>query len=399
VKKGQSVRFTFTKPSQARVVIYDATGAEIIARLFDSTEQISVLDTRLEVVNIRVLFQMLFMKGFRAFGRAARQHAYVDAFLSLSKPQLVATFIDNDPNFYSLAARNDFKFKTAFFQNGRRFKLLDVFSRMEVNPDWHVDHMFVFSQQVGNLYSESIAGQVHALGSLKNNFATRHPGNKNRELLWLSGWEPFDPSPKYASDIDGRSISYSEYFEMDAQLLKHVADWCLRNDFKLRVAGRSSDPRGAEWEHFKVQLDSLEAWVFQSRSTPFATYAAIDGAELSVSLDSTVSYEALARGAKIALFPWRYHTLKSDSSPFCWPVEVPDEGPFWATDVSKEAVDRVLDFVSLADPSEWALISERYLESVMLFDEGNKRTSKILISILKTEDRRSRGKRPSAEPN
>lgn len=378
------MRVSFRKPRGARVVIYDRTSASVISTLFEPQERIEVLDTRLETILVPVIFRMWKTMGLKAFAGPNRQHAYVDAFLNFVKPQVVVTFIDNDPNFYTLAARNHHVFKTAFFQNGRRFKLLDVFESMEPIQNWHVDHMFVFCDSVGYLYKQFIAGEAHSLGSLKNNRVEllESKVGQAREVLWFSGWEPNDSSQNYAHDSRGRGMTQTKYFEMDERLLGFVSKWCRANGLVLRIAGRSGDSDGAEFRYFENHLGSRSEWVFQPRSTPFATYEAVDRAVLSVSLDSTVSYEAMARGARVAIFPWRFHTLESESSLFGWPLEFPPEGPFWRTEISESGAYLLLDKVLGMPESEWGEVSSHYAALVMASDFGNTQARGILAGLL-----------------
>ena len=102
-------------------------------------------------------------------------------FIEKVNPNIIITFIDNNPEFYKLKKFFQDK-KTIFIQNGIRGYDNDVFGLFEKNlidtNQFHVDEMFVWNEKTGSNYSKFIKGQYNVIGSLKNNSIKTNQSSK-----------------------------------------------------------------------------------------------------------------------------------------------------------------------------------------------------------------------------
>jgi surface carbohydrate biosynthesis protein len=110
-----------------------------------------------------------------------------------------------------------------------------------------------------------------------------------------------------------------------------------------------------------------------------SAYDAIDRAEVTVSIDSTLGYESIARGNKTAMFSIRSRLLEVPGLTYGWPEEWPDEGPFWTNLPDPAIFERILDHLFSLDAQQWRAERDRSgFASIMIHDPGNT----ILQSIL-----------------
>ena len=91
-----------------------------------------------------------------------------------------------------------------------------------------------------------------------------------------------------------------------------------------------------------------------------------------MSIDSTLGYEALARGSKVVMFAG----IRGDSYPlntrrFGWPADIPETGRFWTNSHDSHIWERVMDYVISIKNNDWREYSENYIKSVISFDQNN----------------------------
>lgn len=384
------LKFSFTKPKSCDVLIMEESASELIAGYFP-TYKCQTMQTDMYSLNLFVLFSMLVKDGWSAFKKTNRFKNYVDTYLAYTKPRMLITFIDNNPEFYKIANRNKNSFKTVFIQNGRRFQLADVFESLEQSDDNYVDLMFCFSQPIADLYSRYVSGETFALGSLKSNalpLATNEAASKN-SIVWVSGLEPFDPDPNYYKDTTGRSLTWGDIFGLESEALLLVHRWASQTNRELIVAGRNFSGNSHEFAHYTKVLGA-EGWTYKPRMDIFSTYQICDSAEIVVTIDGTIGYEALSRGTKVLFLPWRRDQLKSLSSGFGWPAVDSPEGPFWTEKKDAVSVFELLDRLSSYSETYWQSICAEYLPLIMNRDEANKLLiSKLEIILSQTKSFRS----------
>lgn len=366
-------KLEWRRPAHSQILIFDREASGALAYEL-SDRDLSFMDTRLESLNLVALGAAV-LQSFRSpKGKVHDNFSnfYIDSYIKLVDPELVITSTDNNPQFYSLAKRNNRRFRTAFVQNGIRSVVGDVFESPKANHEYLVDEMFVFSESIGSEFKKYIAGETTTIGSLRNNRASTKPRLHlpiPTKVLFISTWEPKNLDEHLGQDKSGAIITWRDYITPETAFIRHLEQYCHSRGLQLVIAGKSrTDPAGEN--AFYSSLLAKVTYEFQPADGR-GTYALVDEADVVVTTGSTVGYEALARGARVAFFTLGILRFRCHSYKFAWPAEVEAQGPFWTDSNNGESINALIDQVLEFSPEEWTGIQNRWSELVMLFDPGN----------------------------
>lgn len=377
---------TWRRPEQAEILVYDACNAEVLLPYL-AAYRVETLHLRGETINVPgVLRAMLDPE----FWRGNPIQAYADAFVRMVEPKLILTYIDNDPGFYTLSRRFP-GIKTMFVQNGTRGEVGDVFGYLQPSEQFHVDYMLVHGAAIGRHYSRFVSGQTIPVGSIKNNAVKSSGVAAEKSILFFSqfSYEPAGNAP-FLSEADGRPIYWDEFYRADIEVVSFLGRWCAGNDWKLIVCGRDFRQEGPERDFFAALLQNC-SWEYIPRSDVFASYRLMDSAQLTVFIDSTLGYEALARGKRTAAFSCRGWPANTQPFKFGWPEPMPDNGPFWTSHVDTDEFARILDYLLVAGDDEWERDRMQYTADLMAYDPGNLLFSSITNRVLEVSARSMAG--------
>ena len=93
----KNTKFVFYKPQQKKILIFDSQSQNPLSRFFDM-EQVYILNTRKETINIYIIYKMIFDFDKGKFN----YQSYLKKIISLVNPKLVITTIDNNIFFFQL---------------------------------------------------------------------------------------------------------------------------------------------------------------------------------------------------------------------------------------------------------------------------------------------------------
>ena len=93
-------KWTFKFPLQKQILVYDSHSAEL-ASIFFKKKNYSILNVRLEEINILILIKVLIKKGFKNL-----KNNYYGYFINYVNPRLIITFVDNNLNFIYISAKS-----------------------------------------------------------------------------------------------------------------------------------------------------------------------------------------------------------------------------------------------------------------------------------------------------
>jgi surface carbohydrate biosynthesis protein len=145
--------------------------------------------------------------------------------------------------------------------------------------------------------------------------------------------------------------------------------------------------RGQEEAYFREMMDGEPE--FTAPEGPYASYRAIDSAEIVVAIDSTLGYESIARGNKTAIFSIRGTLLGDLSRNYGWPEDFPDKGPFWTNKPDPDSFDRILDYLFEVDAAQWKKdVAATGFSSLMAYDPDNTTLKAIFEKELGTPPKR-----------
>jgi surface carbohydrate biosynthesis protein len=366
-------RKDWRKPPRAKALVFDRNGSEDLLDYIDAAHAV-VLDVRGESINMHVLLRCIFSL------KVSLQY-YISEFVRSVDPLVAITFIDNDRRFYNLKRAHS-ALITAFVQNGWRGELGDVFGQLKSDPaakNYAVDYMLTFGIVSGEHYRKYVHGQVIPIGSLKNNRRHVRSAAEPGTLVFISQYRPHAATPDAVWLMDGDVVIRSrDFYAAERVLLPFLARYCAENRLALRICGFEREAHGPEYAFYRSILGEGE-WRFIPRADSYGNYEIIDTAGIVVFVDTTLGYEALARGKKCAAFSIRGESLQNAAAGFGWPAALPDSGPFWTNRADDREFKRVLDHLTTCGDAEWQETYERYVRELIEFDPGNTR----LVGLLK----------------
>ncbi len=364
------------KPGKAKVLIIDRCGSEVLLTYID-LKSVEILDVRGESLNLYVLFKCILHWKLSLTN-------YVFQYLTCVKPNVALTFIDNNSGFYQLKNHQQ-DLITVFIQNGLRVEIGDVFGFLKAQTNtrnkYRVDYMLTFGNAIGRKYSKYINGKTHPIGSFKNNLHQSKTLESLKSVLFLSQYRP-PPIPESRPFVihDKQPIFWKQVYSAEEFLLPLLQQYCLQNNLKLKVCGCCAEQTKAEQDYFRLLLGD-DTFEFLKKSNLYSSYEHVAVARFVVFVDTTLGYEALARGKKAAACTLRGKSLGSAARNFGWPADLPDNGPFWTNHADEREFKRVMDYITTVSDEEWEQTRQRYVPELMDYDPGNTRFLKLMRKI------------------
>ncbi|WP_016754111.1 LA_1612 family putative O-antigen biosynthesis protein [Leptospira santarosai] len=355
----------WTKPKRAQVLIFDRCGSDNLFLYLDK-RYVSILDVRGESFNIYI-----FLKCLLTF-RISKKYYYA-YYINSVQPNVVITFIDNNWPFYSLKSMSR-NITTVLVQNGWRVNMKEQFESEDSNV-YKVDYMFLFNRNIGRIYSKYLKGKIIANGSFLNNYHSTSNNNKAKSVLFVSQYRPKNQSTA-SFHINGRLVSYDEFYFAEDFLLNQLAVYCVQHGFQFEILASNSPDIEDQYQFFKKRIKDGN-FSFLTKSKGQTGYEMIDQAQVIVGIDSTLVYESIARGNRTVFFTLRGSF--DSTRKFTWPADYPDNGPFWTNKMDESEVERVMDYITQASDEEWEDTRLKYAKDLMEYDPGNSQ----FISLMK----------------
>ncbi|TGL98096.1 hypothetical protein EHQ76_13780 [Leptospira barantonii] len=365
-------------PKKSDLLFYDFVGYEAFEsyiRTYDPT----VLYIRGEKFNVPVFLSALLK------GRPGLQ-GYINEFIRSVKPKLILTYIDNNPKFYELKETHP-TIVTMFVQNGFRGEIGDIFGYLTPKETYNVDYMLTLGADIGEKYSQYIKGKSISIGSFKNNKIPKGKSidsSKIDSILFISQYikRPQNKTEPFYVEADGSVYYWEQFYETELLLLPFLKTYCLEKGLSIKVCGRTKKNDPDEFDFYKNYFEGLD-WAMTPHDSFHSSYELIDSAPITVFVDSTLGYEALARGKRSVGITSRCRSLKNESYRFGWPGKLSDNGPFWTNDLDLKSVRRALDHVIEISEDSWQKeLKESGFSRSVDFDPDNSRFRDLLSEIL-----------------
>lgn len=362
-------------PRKSDVLIFDANGIELLLEYFGPWNP-EVLHIRNEYINIPVLLRGLFRRG-------RKSAAYMDCFIEKVDPKLIVTFTDNFKAFYTISQRHS-SVKTMFIQNGTRGFYGDVFEALEKSSSearrlMTVDYMMTHGSNVGEKFSRYIKGKVIPIGSCKNNLLRNTSAKQNDVIAFISQWH------ESGEWLNGIFYSHESFFKSsDQPIIEFLVKYTDEKNKRLMIILRNGEGdlgRKSEEAYFRELVGNNA--VFLEPAGAYGSYKALDIAGVTVGVDSTLIYEAIARGARAAIFSIRSSMLGVGAFTYGWPCESLDEGPFWTNHSDSETFERIIDYLFQINDQQWREeLTKHSFDKVMPYDPGNSMLKMVLSKEL-----------------
>ena len=207
------------------------------------------------------------------------------------------------------------------------------------------------------------------------------------DIVYVSQHAPFEIQNSEVKFFFGnRSITAAEFYTVEQKIVRFLAERSVRTHQSFAVLGKRPDSSAFEREFF-VSAASPHNVRFIPRTSEASTYEFCNSASLIVTADSTVGYEFLARGKKVAFLSGRINAVSDQLSheihdtDFGFPLELGASGPFWTNAANDSEFEQVIDSVQTMSDTQWASVISPYNELLMAYQPGNS----AFIQMLRSE--------------
>ena len=378
-------RLSFALPKRQQVALVDASGISILNEYIPQKDT-SIID--IEHMNVFALLRMIVAGKKSLFD-------YIIAYIKVFKPQFVFTFLDNNVDFYKLAAIFP-KVKFIAIQNGHRanyanqsgFGFFDLLKNESAKNKLSAHAICVLGTTAGNQYTQYIQAKPVVTGSLKNNLIGNQIKPTERfDIVYVSQHAPFEiPNSEVKFFFGNKSITAEEFYAIEQKIVRFLAAHSKQTDQSFAVLGKRTDSVSYEREFFVTAASPKEVQ-FIPRTSETSTYEFCNSASLIVTTDSTIGFEFLARGKKVAFLSARIdaidHVLSQEvhDTDFGFPLELGTSGPFWTNAANESEFERVIGSVQSMSDAQWASAVSPYNEVLMAYQPGNT----AFIQMLRSE--------------
>jgi len=380
-----NLKLSFSLPKDKQVALVDPSGLGILNKYIPQKD-ISIID--IEDVNVFAVLRMLVAGKKSLFD-------YTIAYIKIFKPQFVFTFLDNNVDFYKLAATFP-KTKFIAIQNGQRanyanqmgFGFFDLLKRESVDCKLSAHAICVLGTTAADQYTKYIHAKQVVTGSLKNNLI----GNQiepveHFDIVYVSQHAPFEiPNSEVKFFFGNKSITASEFYAVEQKIVRFLAARSKQTNQSFAVLGKRTDLIPYERDFFSSAA-SPNTVRFIPRTSETSTYEFCNSASLIVTADSTIGYEFLARGNKVVFLSGRTNAVSNELSreihdtDFGFPLEVGTSGPFWTNMASESEFEQVIGSVQSMSDAQWASAISPYNDVLMAYQPGNS----AFIQMLRSE--------------
>ena len=378
-------KFSFTLPKRQQVALADASGISILNKYIPEKD-ISIID--IEHMNVFAVLRMLVAGQKSLFG-------YTVAYIKIFKPRFVFTFLDNNVDFYKLSAIFP-KVKFIAIQNGQRanyanqmgFGFFDLLKKESLDCKLSAHAICVLGTTSADQYTQYIEAKPVVTGSLKNNLiGNQIKPTEHFDIVYVSRHAPFEiPNSDVKFFFGNRPITAAQFYTIEQKIVCFLAAHSKQTNQSFAVLGKRTDSSSYEREFF-VSAASPYKMQFIPRTSETSTYEFCNSALLIVTADSTVGYEFLARGKKVAFLSGRINALSIELSheihdtDFGFPLELGASGPFGTNMASELEFEQVIRSVQSMSDAQWASAISPYNDVLMAYQPGNS----AFIQMLRSE--------------
>jgi len=367
-------RISFRSLRQTPVVLVYKDGFDVLSKFIEPSS-ISIIDP--SRLNFWVALKCL----------VSRKHGlsnYTVEAIKSQEPIVVITFIDNDTNFYLLkslvpspvyiAIQNGIRNNYAY---SRREGFIDHLVNAGGKDRLAADVVCTFGQSSSNLFERYIQTRTLVTGNLKNNvMKIANPIEPKYDIVFMSQHAPFDLVNRGETMfLNEASVSINKFYEIERTISKFLAQFCAKNSLRFAVSGKRGVEDDFERQFFSQAIGELP-YTFLPRIDMHSSYVNGLGSRVVVVIDSTIGYELLSRGKKVAFFSARMFNPLMDQSElkdsfFGYPNTYPGSGPFWTNQPDFQEYTRILNALLDMTDVEWADQIEPYTEDLLVYRPEN----------------------------
>ena len=380
----RSTHISFRFPKQIDIVQIHNDGIEILAQYVDRSS-VSVVDP--SVFNFWILLRCLVFGKFQMMEYSAEV-------IRVQRPRIVITFIDNDTTFYLLkslipspayiAVQNGLRHNYAY---AHRSGFVDHLVKAGGRDRLSADLICTFGKGSSLLFENNIRTKTLVTGNLKNNsMKLAEPKKIEYDIVFMSQHAPFDlANQEETIYLNESSVSIHRFYEIEGAVANFLAQYCKERSLRFAVSGKRGSEDAFELQFFSQAIGKLP-FEFLPRVDPQSSYVNAFNSRLVVVIDSTIGYELLSRGRKVAFFSARVLGESRGASEdrdtcFGYPNAYSDTGVFWTNHPDPDEYSKILNSLLEMTDAEWAAQIQPYTEDLMAYLPGNS----AFIQMLQSE--------------
>jgi surface carbohydrate biosynthesis protein len=370
----RSTHISFRFPKQIDIVQIHNDGIDILAQ-YVNRSSISVVDP--SKLNFWILLKCIFLAKFQMQG-------YAVEVIKSQRPRVVITFIDNDTNFFLLkqiapspsyiAVQNGLRHNYSYaYGDGFVDRLRNAGGKNQLSADV----ICTFGKSSSKLFEDNIRASTLVVGSLKNNLVqVSAPDNLEYDIVFMSQHAPFDLTNREETIyLNQSSVSLHEFYEIESTVANFLAQYCKEHSLRFAVSGKRGVEDIFEHQFFAEAIGELP-YTFLPRIDTYSSYVNGFNSRLAVVVDSTMGYELLSRGRKVAFFSARIigeprAVSKDRDTCFGYPNPYSDNGVFWTNNPDTDEYSRILNSLLGMTDAEWAAQIQPYTDDLMAYRPGN----------------------------
>lgn len=375
-------RFIWQRPIKAEVLQF--TGTEVTALgLLSDQFRIACMPAINEEINVHVLIRTLLRLRFTRW-------QYYAEFVRCSDSRAVLVW--HDTNVHALQLQSRVNVPVLCIQNGIRHDLgpaagegyFSSIRRISKHRRPQVSDYWVFGEASRQILETHIDARYHTHGSFRaNHYASnqsreRVPRPKRRVALIASFPNATEvPTGQIRNNQHPflrrgeREISYHDWFKIDALAATSMVKAASEFGLECSVIAKRPGDDTSEHRFFHQLIGKKEVMVVGHEKGD--GYQLADSFDFLIATDSTLGYEMLALGRRVAFLSGRFNILGIDSQEmsFGYPLPLPSDGPFWSSADSEGAIVEFLrGFFSLND-ADWLKHTSEIVPLVMSVDKNN----------------------------
>jgi surface carbohydrate biosynthesis protein len=336
----------------------------------------NIIKSPSKTINLNFFIKIFFSKKLlRIFVNDSLRVAYYASSIATLQPLSVITANDNSLDFYKLKKYFP-NVKFLSIQNSIRRKLSDFFGNPEINKG-HLscDTFFLLGDCYRNIYKRYIKSKFITLGSVQNNFiTTRNAKVEKNTLAYISQFD-YDLEGKFMNHYGIKKIEYKKvYTNHQIFLLNLIHKYCEIKKIKFYIISRTTNSKE---EIFYKNLKFLKHYKYFKYCDINKKIQFLSKCEVITTQMSTLAYEMLARGKKVAFFSPRDYFGLNDRR-FGWPEKIRINGKFYTSNTNDKNVNKILNYLFKNNSNKY---SQKLIKKLITYNNISK-SKKIIQSEL-----------------
>ena len=374
IKNIFNVKYSLRYPKKNDILIYDDARSGCIKKYL---KNYTVYFTR-RYYHTTIIYLPILLECLIKFNLNFSN--YKKYFITHVKPKVIITSNDNHLGFYKI--KNIFpKIKIIAIQGFWKFDVDHdiIFFRNKLNKSkLKCDYFFCYNKYIVSKYKKFINCENFIdIGSFESNTFPIKKKIKKGSITFISQF-------KINNDLDHWHDKYTmgDHILEEKNFLQELNKSIL-NGKKIKILAKTK--KKEEYSYYKNIFGNnfqLIPRSVRSSSEKKKIFNHLDQSEIIITLDSTLGYEALARGKKVIFFSIRKNLNKSSQSAmrFCWPQTKPQKGLNWTTSYKQTEINRLFKIRDLSK-KKWNRFLQKEFKGTLSYDPNNLKFLKLLSNL------------------